>query len=372
MDRVYARGPNGPIHADEWDGETVTCYVTEEPLVHVKGHAVRAHKRLKADVRAHERHAYFRGNFACGSEMSVEHKAAQDKIVRAFEAGTPYTYETCVIPGESVKLERRIPYGSTHFDLDVGFMRGDQVVGAVEIWWKHEVGDEKAWELTQRFPWAEVRAEAVLAANPGACLPTCNSGRTMLLAVYAVAWDTVDVAEAAVRAARESVARAQYATHWAAKRVVESAVHFKCRAETAALNASRRAEAAAIEGAANLACAAAKGAVASADHSECRAVESVNVSVENGKFFATIDGEALGSIWATDQPRVRLLANRLPDGERLRGSRLREAQAVWRTQPGVRRAAEAIMHGICCGCFGDAGTWSSGRVKVLCSDCYVF
>lgn len=222
MDRIYARGPNGPIHSDDWAGEDVRCYITHEKLKHIQSHSVRAHKRLKVSVRAHKRNSYFRGiTSTIGKGMSIQHKAAQDKILRAFEAGTPYLYDVCEISGQTAMLERRIPHRNTHFDIDVGFLSGQNVVGAVEVWYAHKVDTNKAWELTKRFPWVEVRAESVLSAEYGAVLPTKNSGRIILLAVHASAWSTVTVAKAAARAARESAVRAAFSVNDALVRVSE-------------------------------------------------------------------------------------------------------------------------------------------------------
>lgn len=242
--RTFARSPDGPVHVNNWvwDGE-YTCYDTGEPLSRVKEHL-----RLGIPVRAHWRSL----SSGIWSNMSIEHKAAQHKICKALEVGTPYTYEVnydapCVtIPGDTTQLERRISHGDTHFDLDVGFTCGGDVVGAVEIYWKHEVDENKAWELSTRFPWVEVRAEVVLAAKYGACLPTCNSGRQMLNAANAAALFAVERAKAgAATAATAATAaeRANTAAFFAVKRAkagaVTAAEHAATAAERAAIAAER-------------------------------------------------------------------------------------------------------------------------------------
>jgi hypothetical protein len=167
---------SGPIHASGGTNESATCYGCKQALEHVRSHK-RSRLGTTFDVRSFYRHKSSASSHGCGAVESMHHKAAKDGAIK-YKDSLRYHY---VCKGCNTEVPLKIPLTESctareeitwhcprddRYQLDVGFVnQSGAIVGAVEIYHKHEIGSKKASALTLgNMDWCEVTAKRILDA----------------------------------------------------------------------------------------------------------------------------------------------------------------------------------------------------------------
>ena len=156
IDIQWARGEHGPLYAAS--GVTAACYDCGQPLVGVKEHT-KTRNGISYQVCAHFRH---KTDSTCAGE-TWQHKAAKHRVatenfrwyMKCVECNCRFDVK---IEGTAVEEKHWHAYY-----LDVAFMQGDRVTGAVEVCQTHASDDCKCTDMTiNNLAWIEVSAQEVL------------------------------------------------------------------------------------------------------------------------------------------------------------------------------------------------------------------
>lgn len=176
----YARTPRGPLHYSNYNktmhgNVSLICYDCGKALIYRKKHE-RTRNGIKYDVRECFSHKSSVHTVGCGGGESATHRAAKDAVCK-FSAFYYFTTQ-CLRCAKNFRIDVNASghakaiseYKWSNYRLDVGFVDHDddgKLYGAVEIFYKHAISDDKREALTrENIAWVEVNAIDVLQYIP--------------------------------------------------------------------------------------------------------------------------------------------------------------------------------------------------------------